>query len=253
MWLGKEGDVALSLTHAESLAYVDSSAILRALASRSFRTNTQNIDVIKKLNAANEEMDRAGDVGLTVSCSEVKLLKHAEGVWGEWFGASGEFYILTTAIDGSGRPFDYKTQFFQGIRRNDQLPLGSGGMLVTYMTKPKWFIDLHMLVMESDSDLRDLGRSMEEAKKEARLDSILQAAGSAAAFDPALISQVVSGVDLFLNALTYFLKANGDDHVATVHDFYLKHQAFGKGRHPERDRKRFQGVEVAYIIELTEL
>jgi len=38
-----------------------------------------------------------------------------------------------------------------------------------------------------------------------------------------------------------------------VHDFYLKPQAFGRGRHPPRGLKRFQKVEVAYQIDLTKL
>jgi len=245
--------MTLSISKATELAKIDSSAILRALSSRSFMARQENIEIVKDLNAANEEMDRAGDIGLTLSFSQVKMLVHAEGVWGRWFGASSEFYVVTTAIDGSGKPFEYKTQFFQGVKRNDHLPLGEGGMLVTYMRNPKWFVDLHMLVMESDSDLRELGKKIEEAKQQAKLGEILKFAGSAAVFDPTLVSQVVNGVDLFLNALAYLLKANGDDHVATVHDFYLKHQAFGMGRHPATGLKKFQGVEVAYEIQLTKL
>lgn len=245
--------MAISIPTAESFASVDSKAVLRALSSRSFLSNPANSATLERLNTANEEMDRAGSVGLSVSFSEVKMLEAAEGIWGKWFGASSEFYVVTTAIDGSGQVSDYKTQFFEGLKRDDDLPLGDGGMLVSYMENPRWFVDLHMIVMESDSDLRQLGQKIDEAKQQTGLDEILELVGTAAAFDPTLISQVTSGVDLFLSALVHGLKANGDDHVATIHDFYLKHQAFGKGRHPKEGTKRFQGVEVAYDIELTEL
>ncbi len=243
----------IAVPHAEHLSALDSRAVLRALSSPSFLSDPANAETVSTLNAAREEMDRAGPLGLTVSFSEVKMLEHAEGLLGKWFGASSEFYVITTAIDGSGKPFEYKTQFFEGIRRNDRLPLGEGGMLVTYLKDPRWFVDLHMIVMESDSDLRDLGERIEEAKEKAGLADLLEFAGATASLDPTLISKVVNGVDLFLHALTYLLKENGDDHVATVHDFYLQHQAFGKGRHPGNGTRRFQGIELAYEIQLTEL
>jgi hypothetical protein len=243
----------LSIPHAEHFAAMDSWAVLRALSRPSFLTDPTKADTVKKLNSAREEMERAGPLGLTVSFSEVKMLEHAEGLLGKWFGASSEFYIITTVIDGSGKPFEYKTQFFEGIKRNDHLPLGEGGMLVSYLRDPKWFVDLHMIVMESDSDLRDLGERIEKAKEQAGLADLLELAGAAASLEPTLVSKVVNGVDLFLHTLTYLLKENGDDHVATVHDFYLQPQAFGKGRHPSEGTTRFQGIELAYEIRLTQL
>jgi hypothetical protein len=226
--------------------------LLRAISSPRWTRNPENLHRIKEINGANEEMDRLGDVGLTVKFDEVKLLITPEGI-AEWFGATGEFYVITTVLDGSGRHFEYKTQYFQGIKRDDILPLGTGGMLVSFLKNPRWFVDIHMLVMESDSDIRNLGKFIDEAKKEAKLDDIMKFVGIAVAFDPTTVSQVITGVNLFLTALAEILKANGDDYVAAVHDFYLKHQAFGIGRHPEAGLKRFQNVEVAYTIDLTKL
>ena len=239
-------------SYINKLKNIDSSMLLRAMSSPKWIRTPSNLNRVKEINGANEEMDRLGDIGFTVKFEQVKLLVTSEGI-SEWFGASGEFYVITTVLDGSGRPFEYKTQYFQGIKRDDFLPLGEGGMLVSFLKNPRWFVDIHMLVMESDSDIRNLGKFIDEAKKEANLDDIIKFVGAAAAFDPTMVTQVITGVNLFLTALAKVLQANGDDYVAAVHDFYLKHQAFGMGRHPEQGLKKFQNVEVAYTIDLTEL
>lgn len=242
----------VSLPYTEKIANMDSLKLLKAMSDTQWNRAPENLRTVKDINGANEEMDRLGDIGITIEFEEVKILKTSEAI-AEWFGAKGEFYVITTATDGSGSPFEYKTQYFQGIGRDSLLPLGDGGMLVSFMKNPKWFLDIHMLVMECDSDIRRLGEAIGEAKEKAKLDDIMNFIGTAAAFDPTIISQAVTGVNMFLTILSGILKANGDDHIATIHDFYLKHQAFGKGRHPQVGRKKFQEVEVAYNIELTQL
>src|SRR3989442_2467468 len=118
---------------------------------------------------------------------------------------------------------------------------------------PRWFIDLHMLVMESDSDQRQIGAAIDAARKEVKFDDVVARVGARLPFVFSGVSDVTRAVDMFAAALAYLLKQNGDDHVATVHDFYLKPQTFGQGRHPARGSKTFQKVEVAYQIDLTKL
>ena len=237
--------MAVAARYAAKLAQEDPAVLLRAL--RSPRPAPTAI------RAANVEMDRAGPLGLTVTFKQIKLLTSSEGLLGKLFGKRGNFYIVTTVLDGSGKPFEYKTQVFEGIARGDRLPLGEGGLLVSTRTDPRWFIDLHMLVMESDSDQRQLGAAIDAARKEVKLDDVVSKVSARVPFDFAGVSDVTRAVDMFAAALAYLLKQNGDDHVATVHDFYLKPQAFGRGRHPPRGLKRFQKVEVAYQIDLTKL
>ena len=234
------------------LAKEEGSLILRALSSSQWLRDPRNLERLKALNAAAEEMDRLGKVGLTIAVEELKVLTTSESV-AEWFGATGEFYIITTLLDGSGRPMEYKTRFFQGIKRGERLPLGEGGMLVGFLENPRWFVDFHLVVMESDSDVRLVGEAIERARKESGLEDVLRFVGAAAAFDPTLVTRVITGVNLFLTVLSKILQENGDDHVATVHDFYLKHQGFGFGRHPAEGLRRFQNVEIAYRIDLTKL
>jgi hypothetical protein len=236
----------------DRLREIDATVLLRAMSIPEWTKNEDNLPKLMDINRAREEIDQVRDVGLTVKFERIKPLITSEGIL-EWFGATGEFYVITTILDGSGRRFEYTTQYFQKIKRDEFFPLGTGGILVGFIQNPHWFIDIHMLVMESDSDIRNFGKFIEEAKKEAKLDDLLKFVGTAAAFDPTMVSQVVTGVNLFLAALTHILKANGDDYIGSIHDFYLKHQRFGEGRHPKQDLKRFQNVEAAYTIDLTKL
>lgn len=238
--------------YADKLRQVEAPVLLRAMSSLKWARDPVHKPKVKDINGANEDMDKLGEIGLTVKFEQVKALTASESIR-QWFGETGEFYVITTLLDGSSKPFEYKTQYFQGIKRGDSLPLGDGGMLVSFIKNPRWFVDIHMLVMESDSDVRNWGKFIDEAKKEAKIDDIMKAVGAAAAFDPTLVTQIVNGVSVFLTILAKILQANGDDYVAAIHDFYLKHQKFGEGRHPERGLKKFQDVEVAYTIDLTKL
>ena len=53
------------------------------------------------------------------------------------------------------------------------------------------------------------------------LNDAIELAGKLAMFDPTGISQITTAVDIFLSGLSAALKANGDDHIATIHDFIL--------------------------------
>lgn len=204
----------------------------------------------RALRQAEQEIDEAGDLGLTVSFKEIVLHEVSAGGldWGR-----GEVYVVTSILDGSGKQPEFKTQLFEGIHDGDRLPLGGGGMLVGMLKNPRWFIDVHMVIMESDSDIRRIGKAIETARNEAGLRDIVEKVGQLAAFDPTAITTITFAVDKFLLALSSILSQNGDDHLATVHDFYLKHQAFGSGRHPASGLARFQEADVAYQMDLVKL
>jgi hypothetical protein len=202
------------------------------------------------LREAEQAVDSSGNLGLTVAFEHVKILDAQAGGF-DW--GRGEVYVITSILDGSGAQPDFKTHLFQGIEDGDSLPLGQGGMLVGFLKNPRWFVDLHMVIMESDDDIRKIGQSIEEARKQSGLSDLVRGVGAVAAFDPTMITKVVTAVDAFLVALSGILAANGDDHIATVHDFYLKHQGFGVGRHPASGLQKFQDAEVAYRFDLVEI
>jgi hypothetical protein len=128
-------------------------------------------------------------------------------------------------------------------------------MLVGALKNPRWFIDLHAIIAESDSDVRALGQAIEAARKASGLAKAVKTIGGLTSFDPTAITKLLGVVDVFLSMLSTTLAKNGDDHIATIHDFYLKHQGFGAGRHPRDAKKlaRFQDAELAYQIDVVEL
>ena len=232
----------------DRLGEIDTNVLLRAMSSPEWTKNTDNLAKLRDINRARDEIDQARDIGLTVKFEKIRSLITSDR---GWFGKYGEFYVITTILDGSGGRFEYMTQYFQKLKRGQFFPLGAGGLLVGFIQNPHWFIDIHMLVMESDSDIRNLGKFIDEAKKEAKMDDILKFVGKTATFDPTMVSQVITGVNLFLVALTHILKANRDYYIGAIHDFYLKHQRFGEGRHPKQGINRFGNVEASYTIDLT--
>jgi hypothetical protein len=202
--------------------------------------------------AATAAVDRAEDVGLTVSLKRVRILDAKAGGF-DW--GRGEIYVIASILDGTGRLREHQTKIFEGIRDGDFLPLGQGGMLVGAIENPRWFLDLHMVIAESDADIRSIGKAVAKARKQSGISKVAQAVGALSKFDPTAITRVVGAADIFLATLQGLLASNGDDHIATVHDFYLKQQGFGAGRHPPGVQKltRYQDAELAYSIDVVEI
>ena len=236
-------------TSANKLKAIDATVILSALKKRRPSTremddkqDQEKLEIVELFQKATTEMKKHPDI--LFSLNEVKVIKDHD--WG-----SGEIYLLSYVLDSNGVT-EYRSPLFQGIGDGDYLPLGEGGMLAHYKKNPGLFIDLHGVVMESDSDIRDLGKRIQEAKESVKFDEITQIASTLSAVDPTKITTIINGVNLFLDALVMILQKNNDDHVGTFHDFYLKQQGFGVGRHPKKGLKRCQDVELAYTISFAE-
>lgn len=207
--------------------------------------------LLDQLHRARGEMQglrRAGKLGLTVSLTDVTVLDVHEGALA---GKAGEIYLVSWVLTGSGRTAEFRSHRFPGVRKGEKLPLGEGGMLLGYLTDPRWFVDLHALVMESDSDLVTVAQTVERAKTESGWNDLLQRLAAEDRFDATQVMGALNVINGVADLAVQLLKKNGADHVATIHDFYLEHQAFGVGRHPEVGLARFQDVEVAYAIELS--
>jgi hypothetical protein len=241
------------LSNAKKLMRYKSRDLLYALSKKGPMRERRLKPAVKKeeqeLKALFEKATRemSGTELIIVSLKELKILRDHD--WG-----SGEIYVVTTILDNSGQR-EFKTPIFHGINDGDLLPLGPGGMLVGIKSKqeatdPGLFLDLHGIVMECDSDIRTLGKRIEKAKKEAKFDKIEEIAKTLSAFDPTKLTAIMNGVSVFLDVLVAIMQDNKDDYVAQFHDFYLRQQAFGVGRHPETGTYRWQDVELAYQIDL---
>lgn len=232
--------------------------LMRWMGKKDFISNPVNLPIIKAFNRGRATMGCVRDVGLTVNLKSMKML-----AWGDyerdWYPPfrkreeAAEYYIITTIMDGSGLRVEYQTALFQGIKKGNYLPLGDGGMLLGYLKNPKWFVDIHMLVMECDTDLNKVSKAISQAHRDSGLDEVLRELGDAISVDFSAMDKAYEAVKTFISMLTGFLKDNGDDYVATIHDFYLLEQHFGQGMHPKSGMKRYQDVEAAYEIQLTAL
>ncbi|OGG55646.1 MAG: hypothetical protein A3F84_23845 [Candidatus Handelsmanbacteria bacterium RIFCSPLOWO2_12_FULL_64_10] len=229
---------------------------IRALRQLPSLSGDDRLKLLRTLNKGQDEVDALrtqGELGVTVQLNEVVVKDAHEG----FFGGAGEIYTVSWLLDGSGKTAEFKSKVFTGINDGDRLPLGGGGMLLGYIKNPRWFIDMHAVVMESDSDIRGVGDAIAKAKQESGWDELVKQLGVIGALDPTKISQAINVVGLLADLVSFFLKQNGDDHVATIHDFYLEQQVFGAGRHPEPTivppphRTTFQDVETSYTITLS--
>jgi hypothetical protein len=242
------------LSSAKQLTRYKSKDLLYALSEkgperesllRTFGVKKEEQEIEKLFKEATKEM--SGTKLITVSLKELKILRDHD--WG-----SGEIYVVTTILDNSGQK-EFKTPIFHGIKNGDLLPLGPGGMLVGIKSQdeaedPGLFLDLHGVVMECDSDIRTLGDRIQKAKEKAKFDEIEEMAKNLAEFDPTKLTAIMNGVSIFLDVLVAIMQENKDDYVAQFHDFYLRQQAFGVGRHPEKGTYRWQDVELAYSIDM---
>jgi hypothetical protein len=207
--------------------------------------------LLDKLTGARAEMHalrRRGTLGLTVALMDVTVLDVHEGLLA---GKAGELFLVSWILTGNGRTAEFRSHRFPGVRAGERLPLGEGGMLLGYLTDPRWFVDMHALVMESDADLRTIADTVERAKQEAGWTDMIQTLAAVDKFEAAHVTRAVNVIARLADLAVGLLKTNGADHVATIHDFYLEHQAFGTGRHPESGLARFQDVEAAYTFELS--
>jgi len=95
----------------DKLCEIDAGSLLRAMSSPKWTKDPNNLLKLRDINRAREEIDQVRDIGLTVRFEKIKPLITSEGIK-EWFGDSGEFYVITTILDGSSRRIGYTTQFF---------------------------------------------------------------------------------------------------------------------------------------------
>jgi hypothetical protein len=208
--------------------------------------------LVTELEAVSRDVDgglETNGQGLTVSVKEVRVLDEHEG----WFQRKGEVYVLTAVIDGSGEQPTFTTKMFSEVRSGDLLSLDEGGMLVGLVSNPRWFVDFHLMVMESDSDIRELGKTITELKDSSGLSDAIKLIGQVGRFDPTGITQVTTAASLVLAGVGAAMKRNGDDHIGTIHNFYLAAQGYGEGRHPAQGPKQWGDAEVSYQIDVTDV
>jgi hypothetical protein len=72
--------------------------------------------------ASDEEHERLSGNGLTLSLKEVWISDISESI----FGGTGEVYVLTSILDGTGSEPQFQTKEFTGVSWGERLHLGQG-------------------------------------------------------------------------------------------------------------------------------
>ncbi|GEM_PF-1821497 len=211
----------------------------------------RNLALVKDINGANKEVDLLGKFGLTISIDELVFKGLPEPLSERITGnVRGEIYIISSVFDGSGMIKQFQSQLFKGVKEHSRLELGTGGMLVAYIENPRWFIDMHIMIMELDGEFNKIPDAVEKAKKNSMLDDILEGISVLSLLSPVKISETLEKINVFYDLLGKLLEENGDDCLGIIHDFHLKHKLFGVGKYP---LKKYGSIEAAYTIGLTRL
>ncbi|HXV87298.1 MAG TPA: hypothetical protein VD793_11385 [Gemmatimonadales bacterium] len=244
----RTADLSHQAPLAMELAALPAMDLLRALDHGPAEEGSPQAEMRARLEQARGEVNalrRKGRLGLTVSLADVTVRDVPEGLLR---GRAGELYLVSWILSGNGRAAEFRSHRFPGIRAGERLPLGEGGMLLGFLEEPRWFVDLHALVMEADADLRTVAGTLDHAKKETGWSDMLQTLAALEKVDPGRLMDAANLIGRFADLVVTNLKQNGSDHMATIHDFYLEHQGFGAGRHPAEGTTPFQGVDAAYTI-----
>ncbi|HEX9581890.1 MAG TPA: hypothetical protein VF970_12370 [Gemmatimonadales bacterium] len=160
----RSADLAHDAPGALELVAAPTLDLLRALDHGPPELGSEQADARARRERARAEVNalrRRGQLGLTVALLEVAVLDVHEGLLA---GQAGEIYLVSWILSGNGRAAEFRSHRFPGVRAGDRLPLGEGGMLLGFLEEPRWFVDLHALVMESDADLRTVADQLDRAK-----------------------------------------------------------------------------------------
>jgi len=257
------GNEMIKKSHVRNLSEYSSSDVLDNLTKldriRVPMTNEEesnpelvkNLALVKDINGANREVDLLGKFGLTISIDELASKGLPEPLSERLTGnVRGEIYIVSSVFDGSGNIQQFQSQLFKGVKEHSRLELGTGGMLVAYIENPRWFIDIHIMIMELDGEFNKVPEVVEQAKKDSMLDDILESVSALSLLNPIKISETIGKLNVFYDVLKKLLEDNGDECLGIIHDFHLKHKLFGVEKYP---LKRYGSIEAAYTIAMSQL
>ncbi len=177
--------------------------------------------------------------------NEVILLDNFDG----FFDRRNEVQVLAVTVDSNqADPIRFSTlSSFVGIKKHQRLPIGDGGLMM-YQSSPKSFpkfLHLNLLLVEDDSDTRDLGKTIGRVRETSEYKDILSAAqGLAGAANPAYSLALDIG-NATIGLVSALLEQNSDDIIAYFTGTYsLAFDNLGVGKHtfhaPERARVQYE-------------
>jgi hypothetical protein len=137
--------------------------------------------------------------------------EHISGIFPE--GLEDKSGYLVTAI----------SPIYHRMRRGEYLPLMGKGFKLFGPTVLDGPVQVHLAIMESDSDLRNLGEFIAKARKDSGLDDLLKGVVSLSNLSQGKISLIMNDFNMAFSIVIKALKDNKDDIIRTYEygeDFY---------------------------------
>jgi hypothetical protein len=164
--------------------------------------------------------------------NDVILLDNFDGL----FDRNNEIRLMAITVDSDvAEPIRFLQMApFPGIRKDGHLPLGDSGVAM-YMSTPASFpsyLGLNLLIVEDDSDVREMASIINQAWRSPEYKAIRSAARSLASAANPLYGTLVAIGESLVGLVTKLMEQNKDDLVAYFAATYtLAFDNLGVGKH----------------------
>jgi len=154
---------------------------------------------------------------IAITVPKFTLLRHVDGPLQKY----NEPYIVSAAVDSTGKAnpsIDFSFMPFPKIGQGGTVTMLGDGHLLYGPKNPGDFVAISILIMESDSDIRELGNNLEKILKSKAVDLGIGAIIAANLGYSAILGSLKELTQLIAG----FLKDNGDDELFRIEGSFLK-------------------------------
>lgn len=124
-----------------------------------------------------------------------------------------EINLVGVVMDGTAttEPVQFNIGSFVGIRKNDFLPIGDSGLSLYYGDQTPKYLDLRLLIVEDDQDIRDVGAAIKHVQSQDVYKTLIDALTGVASPPLQLAMRVTSAIISLIGAA---LEQNKDDRIS---------------------------------------
>lgn len=179
---------------------------------------------------ATREADAATSLGsrpVNVRLLSCQILDNFDG----FLQKNNEINLVGVVMDGSAttEPVQFGVGSFVGIGKNDMLPIGDSGVSLYFGDHTPRYLDLRLLIVEDDQDIRDVGGAIKHVQSQDAYQKLLDALTGIASPPLQLAVRVTSAIISLVGAA---LEQNKDDKISLFAATYtLAFDRLGVGRH----------------------
>lgn len=169
---------------------------------------------------------------LALRLRELIVLDNFDGIFEGIFGGGNEIRLVSLVNDGTSKePFKFEVGTFNGIKPKAPLPLGDKGLLLYYAEPENLppFIDWRLLIVEDDSDVRDLGLMLKDLQK---TQGYQDALGAVLNLVNPTVAAVVGLTNTVIGLVAHLMEQNRDDIISLFAATYTREfDNMGVGTH----------------------